>query len=107
MEPLRTPEVSVGTPGDQQTQQIQQQPPSQHLTPEAIEKAIDEMILEVRKIVYKRKLKFFLFLGSSVVASARYCCLFGQSVHFWQRNMLVSGGSICRWVFQTIEKTLF
>jgi hypothetical protein len=47
MEPLRTPEVSAGTPGDQQqAQQLQQMPPSQHLSPETIEKAIDEMLLE-------------------------------------------------------------
>lgn len=44
MEPLRTPEVSsVGTPGDQQQQQV---PPSQHLSPEAVEKAVDEMLSE-------------------------------------------------------------
>lgn len=40
MEPLRTPEVSVGTPGEQHV------PPSQHLSQEAVEKAVDEMLSE-------------------------------------------------------------
>lgn len=46
MEPLRTPEGGTPIDQEQRTQQTQQAPPSQHLTPEAIEKAVDEMMSE-------------------------------------------------------------
>lgn len=59
MEPLRTPEVSVGTPNDQQQQQ--QMPPSQHLTPEAVEKAVEEMLSEKHPLSLPHVIVIYLF----------------------------------------------